>query len=375
MKLYFPIILVFICAVGCKEKNSSTLLKGVEEPIEEAKGFSITDYKTYKVITVHAPWPKAERDFTYALARDITKIPTNQHFDAVVKVPVKSMVVTSTTHIPALEALHSLGTLVGFPDTKYISSKPARALINEGKIQDIGQNESINTEMLLNLKPDVVIGFSINNQNKTYKTIQNSGIPVVYNGDWTEETPLGKAEWIKFFAPFFEKEKEANHIFTTIKSNYNSAKKLALSATEKPTVLSGAMYKDVWYLPAGKSWGAQFIKDANANYLWSESEGNGSLSLNFENVFLKATHADFWIAPSQFISYDEMKKANNHYTKFDAFNKRQIYTYALTKGDTGGLLYYELGPQRPDLVLKDLIHIFHPELLKDYQPYFFKPLQ
>jgi len=229
--------------------------------------------------------------------------------------------------------------------------------------------------MVIEMNPDVVFGFSINNQNKTYETIQRSNIPIVYNGDWTEETPLGKAEWLKFFAPFFGKEAVADSIFKEIRSNYLEAKSLAKTASNKPTVLSGAMYKDVWYLPAGNSWAAQFLEDANANYLWKETEETGSLSLSWESVLEKSKAADFWIGPAQFTSYKSMIDASLHYQQFDAFKNKKVFTFSSTKGATGGLLYYELAPQRPDLVLKDLIHIFHPELISSHENIFFKPLE
>jgi len=152
-------------------------------------------------------------------------------------------------------------------------------------------------------------------------------------------------------------------------------KSLATKAIQKPTVLSGALYKDVWYLPGGNSWAAQFLEDANVDYLWKESKETGSLSLSIESVLAKAQNTDFWISPSQFTSYEEMEKAGRHYSRFNAFQNKRLFTFAKTKGDTGGLLYYELAPNRPDLVLKDLVHIFHPDLLPDHEPFFFKPLE
>jgi len=197
---------------------------------------------------------------------------------------------------------------------------------------------------------------------------------VVYNGDWAEKTPLGKAEWIKFFAPFFQLEKEGNRIFKEIETAYQHAKDLASKASKRPTVMSGALYKDVWYLPGGSSWAAQFIKDANAAYLWANSDETGSLSLSWEAVLATAKEADFWVSPSQFTSYYDMSLNSEHYRQFNPFKTNNIYTFSKTTGATGGLLFYELAPQRPDLVLRDMIHIFHPELLPEYEPYFFKPL-
>ena len=374
-------VLVTIVFLSCKHEKKeklpiSTTIENAQ--INYAKGFSIEKLNSgITVIKITSPWPNAESAFTYALIskEKMVSITLNkEEYDAIVTVPVERIVVTSTTHIPALEALNVENRLIGFPDTKYISSKKTRKRIDHGFIKELGNNESLNTEMVLEMNPDVVVGFSISSQNKTYETIQRSNIPVVYNGDWTEETPLGKAEWIKFFAPFFEKEILADSIFKKIETDYIKAKDLAKTAKNHPSVISGAMYKDVWYLPGGKSWAAQFIKDANANYLWKETIETGSLSLSWENVLEKGKKADIWIGPTQFTSYQNMSDASAHYQQFEAFQNKKVFTFSSTKGATGGLLYYELAPQRPDLVLKDLIHILHPELLPEYQSTFFKPL-
>ncbi|MDL5511680.1 ABC transporter substrate-binding protein [Arenibacter sp. M-2] len=373
--------LLFICICSCKQSKKEAVSSSVlSQPtnIDYAQGFTIERTSSgVTIITVSSPWPESEDSFTYALVPE-EKLPTitlnRDEYSAIIGVPIKKMVVTSTTHIPALEALEEADKLTGFPDTEYVSSPKTRKRINEGLVQELGNNESLNSEMVIALNPEVVIGFSINRTNKAYETIQRSNIPVVYNGDWTEETPLGKAEWIKFFAPFFQKEQKADNIFKTIETNYNNAKAMAKNTADKPKVLSGALYKDIWYLPGGKSWASKFIEDANAEYLWKNTDSNGSLSLSLESVIERAKDADFWISPSQFGSYSELKEANLHYTQFDAFSNKKVYTYANSKGETGGLLFFELAPNRPDLVLKDLIHIFHPELLPNYIPTFYKPL-
>ncbi|MGF1556014.1 ABC transporter substrate-binding protein, partial [Paucihalobacter sp.] len=288
---------------------------------------------------------------------------------------IKNLIATSTTHIPSLEMLNEQDKLIGFPNLNYISSEVTRKRINANEITEIGSNESINVETVINLQPDVMIGFAVTGNNKTYTTLEKAGVPVVYNGDWTEQSPLGKAEWIKFFGAFFDKSEEANQIFKDIEDNYLKVKSLASTATQQPTVLSGAMWKDIWYLPQGNSWAASFIKDANANYLWSQAEGVGSLALNIETVIEKAQHADFWIGPGQFSSYQQMEDASKAYSQFDAFKSKQVYSFSTLKGETGGVIYYELAPNRPDLVLKDLVKILHPNLLPDYELYFFRALE
>ena len=349
-----------------------------ELQIQHGKSFHLETQENYTILHVTQPWPNATKSFKYLVApkENLAKItfPTGT-YDAVIGTPITSLIVTSTTHIPALESLGGLDALVGFPDTQYISSMPARKLISEGKIKELGSNENLNTEMVLEMQPEVIIGFGINDQNNSYSLFQKANIPVVYNGDWTEQTPLGKAEWIKFFGILLNKEKEADSIFKGIAQEYQRVKSLAAKAKTAPTVLGGALYKDVWYLPAGNSWAAQFMRDANANYLYADSNGTGSLSLSLESVLEKGRDADFWIGPSRFTTYREMESSNGHYQQFKAYNNKKVYTFARTKGPTGGLLYYELAPQRPDLVLKDLVHIFHPEVLPDHSPYFFTPLQ
>ena len=373
------LLLLFLVFSACKNEQKDKN-NGSEEPqdsveLKHATNFSISDFGDYYILKIETAWPDAEKAFTYLLTKENAEIPSGLEYDQQVQIPVEKMVVTSTTHIPALEALNEENSLKGFPGLNYISSEKTRKLINSGKIKELGKNENINTEVLIDLDPEVVIGFAIDGNNKTFETIQKTGIPVMYNGDWTEKTPLGKAEWIKFFGVFYDKLDEAEKIFNKIETDYTEAKELAKSAAETPKVLSGAMFKDQWYLPHGNSWQAQFIKDANANYVYADTQGNGSMALSFENVLDKAQDADYWISAGQYTSYTQLLKESQHYEQFEAVQNKNVYSVSLTKGETGGVLYFELGPQRPDLVLKDLVSIFHPELLGNYENRFFKALE
>ena len=343
--------------------------------INHATGLAIDDIKDGKMITINNAWPDSDEVFKYAVVKKGVILEYPEQYDAILETPVRSIVVTSTTHIPSLDLLGVSDYLVGFPNLDYISSKTIRERIKEGSITELGKNEDINTEVLIDLDPDLVIGFAVDGSNKTLNTIRNIGIPVLYNGDWTENTPLGKAEWIKFFGVIFEKENKADSIFSEIEGEYLKAKEIAKKSTYIPTIMSGAMYKDIWYLPYGNSWAAQFIKDANGNYLWSDSKGSGSLVLNLENVLDKGKNADIWIGPGYFSKMKQLEDAHPLYSQFDSFKNGQIYSFANKKGETGGVLYYELAPNRPDIVLKDLIKILHPDLLPDHQLYFFGKLK
>jgi len=372
-------LIVFVC-LSCKKEIKDQALKtnpGTELVLKYAKGFSITDFGSYKVLEIKNPWPNADKSYSYKLLnnRNEAAKASNNSYTDIINVPLQSIVVTSTTHIPALELLGIEQTLVGFPSTDYVSSKKTRQRIDDGQIRELGKNEGINIEVLLELQPDVVVGYGIDGVNKTFQTIQKANIPVIYNGDWIENSALAKAEWIKFFGVLYNKEARADSIFNHIEKDYLNAKNLASTAKTKPTVLCGAMHKDVWYLPNGTSPEAQFLKDANVNYLWSQTKGKGSLALSFESVFEKGNAAQLWLSPSYYTSMEAIEKANEHYTKFEAFKSKNIYSFSNTTGATGGVLYYELGTARPDLVLKDIIKICHPELLENYSPFFFKPLK
>jgi len=376
------LLIAVLILFNCKNEPTKRIFEttiGKELEIKYAKGFSVKDYGTYKILGIKNPWQNGEKIYRYALLKNgydadfwsSEKI----RFDDVFEVPIEKIVVTSTTHIPALDLLNVENTLVGFPETDFISSEKIRALIDNGAIRELGKNESINTEVLLETKPDLVVGFGVDGKNKAMETIATSGIPVIYNNDWVEDSPLAKAEWIKFFGVLYDKEKEADSIFNDIEKNYQNAQLLVKNITDRPTVLSGAMHNDVWYLPTGTSTEAQLLHDAKSEYLWKDTSGSGSLKLSFETVFAKAKNADIWLSPSNYSTLNALKHGNNHNDMFKAFQEKNIYSFTNTRGKTGGILYYELGMARPDLVLKDLIKICHPELLQNYDLYFFKTLE
>jgi iron complex transport system substrate-binding protein len=364
-----------ISLLSCKRDLKSKNIISSANIVTYAKGFSIENYNGYSVVTVKNPWPKASKTYSYILKEKNGIVPDSLKQNSIISVPIKKIVVTSTTHIPSLEMLGEVNSLVGFPHCDYISSKKVRAKIDAGKVKELGNNHDLNTEVLLDLQPDVIIGYGIDNKNPTLDNLQKSGLKIMLNGDWNEETPLGKAEWIKFFGALYGKQKQANEIFSKIEKDYLNTVKIAKNAKVKPTVLAGDMFEDRWYLPKGTSWGSILLKEANGNYLWKETSGTGSLSLSFETVFEKAAMADVWITSGQFSSLSEMTNSNPHYAKFKAFKIKNVYSFSGKKGKTGGILYYELAPNRPDIVLKDLVKILHPELLPSYTPFFFEKLK
>ena len=371
--IYF--FLIFLLFVQCKKETSAENTVAVKDEILYAKGLEIYKYKGFSILKITKPWPGAKENFNYILQEKDGIIPDSLKQFLVIPIPLKSIVVTSTTHIPALEMLGVEKTLVGFPNTDYISSALTRRLIDSGKVREVGKNESLNTEVLIDMAPDLIVSFGLSNSNPTVDNLQKSGLKVIFNGDWTEQSPLGKAEWIKFFGALYGLDNKANEIFTEIEKEYNSTLALAKKAISKPTVLSGAMYQEQWYVPQGESWAALFMKDAQSNYLWSNTKGTGSLTLPFETVLDQAKSAEFWVSPGDFSSLKQMEDSNPHYKEFDSFKNKKVYSYSVKKGLKGGIVYFEWSPTRPDWVLKDLIKIFHPELLPKHELFFFQKLE
>jgi iron complex transport system substrate-binding protein len=274
-----------------------------------------------------------------------------------------------------LDYINETEALVGFPTTDYISSEKMRKRVDQGLVTDLGVDKGMNLELLYALKPDLVMSYTMTGDLGQLKKIKELNIPVVINAEYLEKHPLGRAEWIKFMALFFDKEKEADSVFNEIESNYNKTKQLVENSLTQPTVLSGIVYGEAWFMPGGKNYATHLLADAGADYLWKETDTNGFLELSFESVYEKAKSADLWIGVGSFSSLDEIKAADSRYALFKPFTDKQVYTYNGRKGAKGGSEFLELGYLRPDLILKDLVKIAHPKLLPDYDLFFYRRLE
>jgi len=369
-------LLLCIVIVACQKKDATVVSdQKVQSVTKYAIGFSIQYQGNAKLVEVTYPFQGATSGYKYLLVPKGDSIPTHDADVKIIRTPITSIVCTSTTHIPMLDYLEESDKLIGFPSLDYISSTKTRLRIDSGKVQELGMDKGMNIEMLAMLKPDVVMGYTMSSDLGQFKKIEELNIPVILNAEYLEKHPLGRAEWIKFMAAFFNKEKEADSIFQVIEKQYNGTKALADKVTTKPTVLSGIVYGDTWFLPGGKNYAARLFKDAGCHYLWSDDASNGYLELSFESVYEKAHGADLWIGVASYSSLDEIIKADHRYGNFKPLKQKQVYTYDARKGAKGGSEYLELGYLRPDIVLQDLVKIAHPELLPDYSLYFHKHLE
>jgi len=375
-QFYLIFLGLILSVISCDQAKEKVKINEINNEfitsVKYAKGFDVQLYKGYTKLIIKSPYPDAKQYQEFILVSD-----RKADFEGSNKVyvPVKKMVATSTTHIPMIEILGETNSLIGFPTTDYISSKKTVARVRNGEVKDLGNEQDFNTEVLISLQPDIMVAFSMGKSGKLYQNIEKNGIPVVFNGDWLEDSPLGRAEWIKFFGALFNKNEEADSIFKAIEQDYLEAKKIALQAKIKPTIMSGVLFKDKWNLPAGESFTAQLYKDANTDYLWKTSSGQGSLILSFESVFEKAKKADYWIGSGYYTTLEELESANMHYQEFETYKTKQIYSFSKRRSENGGVEYFEFGPLRPHIVLKDLIKVVHPELLPTYEPYFLQRLE
>lgn len=373
------IALLCLVILGCQQQKKSIPFaenKPSATTLRYASGFRVTyqDNNT-KLVEVLYPFQGATSGYKYLLVPKGQPVPDHDGNVRIISIPLSSIVCTSTTHIPLLDYLAETEKLVGFPSTDYISSEKARKLVDAGKVQELGVDKGLNLESLAMLRPDMVMGYTMNSDYGQFKKIEDLHVPVVINAEYLEKHPLGRAEWIKFMALFFNKEKIADSVFAVIEKEYLKTKALADQIQTKRTVLSGIVYGDAWFMPGGQNYAAKLLGDAGYRYLWDEDSTSGFLELSFESVYEKAHDADFWIGVGSFSSLKEIEKADHRYARFKAFQQGQVYTSNIRRGSKGGSEFLELGYLRPDIILKDLVKIAHPELLNEHALYFHKRLE
>lgn len=369
------LLILSTIAIGCTLKDSSKRDEVTITELNYAEGFSVHMEGNIKHVIVSHPYPGATEGFHYLLVPKGEPTPVHDVNTQVIHIPIQKLVCTSTTHIPLLDYLNATNALIGFPTTDYISSEEMRIRIDNGLVTDLGIDKGMNIELLFSIKPELVMSYTMTSDLGQSRKIKELGIPVVINAEYLEKHPLGRAEWIKFMALFLDKEKEADSVFSMIEKEYLTTQKLVKDVSKKPTVLSGIVYGDAWFMPAGKNYAARLLEDAGTNYLWSNTESNGFLELSFESVYEKAQAADLWIGVGSFNSLEEMRAAESRYSLFKPFRDKQVYTYNARMGAKGGSEFLELGYLRPDLILKDLVKIAHPELIPNHTLFFHKPLE
>lgn len=350
---------------GAREAHTST----------RAKHLSIEYFDGHKVLTVTNPWQNADKTYIYVLYQRGDQRPEGYENGVFVEVPVQSMVTMSTTYIAYMEALGVLDALAGVDNFQFIYSPEVRKTIDTGALIEVGSGPEVNVELLYEMEPDVIMTYGLGTQWDTHPKLIEAGLDVVINAEHTELTPLARSEWIKFIAAFFNKEEEANRIFEEMVARYQTMQEMTAEIEERPTVLNNAPYQGSWWVAGGRSHAARLIEDAGGDYLWSDTSEEGSLMLDFEAVFEKAVDADYWINPGTWSSLDQALAEDSRYAEFKAFQEGAVYNNNRRMNEYGFSDYWESGITNPDIILADLIKIFHPELLPDHELVYFRKLE
>ena len=356
----------------CLNNNRSTLL-----PIFYAKGFKIENFSNYKKLWVLSPWQKSQGvNFEYYLVPQNKDIPQELKSKQIIRTPVKRVICLSTSHIGFLRALNVLNSLKGLSGAQYVSDTSAQQAIKKKLILDVGYDQGLNYETILGLKPDLIMAYGVGGEiTGIINKLRDLKLNVILNSEYLEESPLAKTEWIKFVGALYDKEKEASEYFNNIEKKYLSIKDKVANVKFKPLVLTGLPFKDAWWMAGGRSYLAQLISDAGAEFIWKDSQSKEAFVVSVEDVIMRSAKADYWINCGNVNSIEELLSTDSRFTSFPQVNKNTIYNNNLALSNGGGNDYWERGVVRPDLILSDLVKIFHPECDSDKTFNFYKRIK
>jgi len=373
--IIFFITLILFSVTSCSRKDGVSKINQLFDNTPDsilvssviyASGFDIYEINNITRLVIYNPRNYDEILSTYFFA-DSSYYHNYEPSANFFQTPLDSVAVFSATQLNAFSKLHIIDKVIAISESEYIQNQEIKKLHSNNQIVDLANNGNFYLEKTLDLNPKIIFYSPYNLAQK--HPLAATNITMVPFFDFMESNPLGRAEWIKFTALFFNTETEADIIFDTIVEKYNYYKELALEADSKPTIFSDKYYGGQWFMPGGNSYIAQLLKDAGANYLWKNNKSSGSINLDFEVVFNKAHNADFWRIVGTYpdgFSYEKLGNENDLYKNFEAFkNKKVIFC------DTKASSYFETGTLEPHLLLADLIFAFHPQLLPYYKPKYY----
>jgi len=359
-----PLLLLTVIAVpaGCgrsKGEDSSGRAAWHPLPVHYAGGFLLDTAAGIVRAQVVNPWQgdKKER-FTYLIIRD-NKRDQRPQAAVVVHAPVRRVVCTSTTHVAFLSALGRSSSIVGISGRDYICDSTLRRRIAAGGVKDIGYDRNMNYELIVQLRPDVVFLYGIGPAVKgTAARLASLNIPAVIVGDYLERTPLGRAEWIRFFGAFFGMTGGPARFADSLAARYDSLQQQVRDTARRPLVMTGLPWNEVWYVPGNGSLTAAFIRDAGGRYVWDNIASGDAVPRDIEKVFRKAGDADIWINCGTASSLQEITATDERLGLFRPVKTGRVYNNDARLNETGGNDYWESGVVHPDIILEDLQKIF-----------------
>lgn len=349
-----------------------------ETVITNAVRLMLDKKENYTVATVINPWQGANHiTQKYYLVKRGTELPEGADSSAVIFVPLKKVICMSTTHIAMITALGEENSISGVSGAGFPYSESLNRNIKKGLVADVGYETNLNKELILQIAPDLVMMYGIGSESNSYiGKIRELGINVLFNADYLETDPLGKAEWIKLFGALYCKESLADSIYREEVAKYNELKTFILSrATEKPKVLLGLPFRDIWYVSPGNSFISKLIADAGGDYLWKDTESSVSMPFGIENVYLAALNADYWLNIGTVKSKSEISVVDPRLNDLPCFKNGRLYNNNKRITADEGNDYWESGALYPHHILNDIAAILHPGLFPGYELFFYRKIQ
>lgn len=368
--LFLILLCLMLC---CHMRQSSSPEEAVvceSDSARYAGGFTVSRFADYTLVEVKDPWNERGYLQRYVLVDRHKELPGGLPEGTVVRVPVQRITVFTSVHCAVLDELGVADDVVGVCESRYMGIPSIQSRIKKGLTFDLGESTQPDIERMMAIGTEVVLASPF--QNGGYGTVEKIGIPIIECADYMEVEPLGRAEWVRFLGFFTGKEAVADSLFEVTRLRYLAAKALVGHVDSRPSLLTGKKYGSSWYVPSKDSYMAHLYQDAGVDYLFDYLPGTGSTPLTFETVLDKAIHADYWIFhynQAEDLSYPALKAEYEPYSQFDAFKRRRIYGC-----NTDYARYYEEVPMHPDYLLRELIALFHPEIIPDHSFRYFKPL-
>lgn len=363
------IALTYSCTISTQEYASDI----ENSDIKYAEGFCIKNHGDFREIIINEPYKNSVLERYYLVEDDQTKTPE----DGVrLHVPLGKIGIASCTHIGFMEALGLLDHISGICLPNTIYSPAMRQLYQCGKAIDMGDAMSIDPERALLAHADAIMISGYGQGDVNPDRLKSIGIQVIYNNEWTEVTPLGRAEWIKMVGALFCRDSLADAVFETVEKAYNDLAENSKQTTnqQRPSIMSGNNFRGTWYMSSGDSYMGRLFADAGADYYFENDSTKGSIPLSIESVLQHFGNADVWVG-SNGTSLDDLAKSDEKHTWFSAYKNKRVYNFYRRRTETGANDYWERGVVHPEELLSDLVWALYPDSMKNYEPIYIQQLQ
>ena len=341
-----------------------------------ARGFELYGLGQSSLLRVTNPWQGARDVEKWVFLSKNGERPPKGFNGTVVEVPVRRAICMSSSHVAFCDALGAADVVCGVSGGRFITNPVIRKKLEEGAIQDVGTDQNVNYELVAALKPDVLLTYGLAGESSvvTDKMREMEG-RVVYLGEYVENHPLGKAEWVVAVGEMLGRREQAMTLFDSVAQRYEQVRALAQNVAEKPRVMLNAPWRDSWFVPGDRSYMVRLIEDAGGEYVCRGEDTEQSRPISTEAAFVAINDADVWLGPGAVTTLDELLVENPRFAEVPPVRNGRVYNNNLRRTPEGGSDFWESGTVFPDIVLADMIRIFHPELLPEHELFYFRHLQ